>query len=265
MAPNGKSSTVVGESYIELARSVTDDTSNLPIVIVDTFGDGVPGRGSSFGDAFVGIIEPGENGEASLTSEFDVETRAGIHVRGSSSAGFSKKQYRVELWDQRDEDQKYQVLGMPKEADWIFYGPGQYDRSLVANPLMYDLSNQIGQYATRTRWVEMYLNSNGGTVSSSDYVGLYAIMEVIEQGDDRVDVELLSTGAGGVPVNGGFVWKNDRGSAYVDPDDTTSAQRRHIDGWINDLKRAASGANAGDPLRGYENTPTLAASSITIF
>ncbi len=252
VAPNGKSSTVVGESYIELARSVTDDTSNLPIVIVDTFGDGVPGRGSNFGDAFVGIIEPGENGEASLTSEFDVETRAGIHVRGSSSAGFSKKQYRVELWDQRDEDQKYQVLGMPKEADWIFYGPGQYDRSLVANPLMYDLSNQIGQYATRTRWVEMYLNSNGGTVSSSDYVGLYAIMEVIEQGDDRVDVELLSTGAGGVPVNGGFVWKNDRGSAYVDPDDTTSAQRRHIDGWINDLKRAASGANAGDPLRGYE-------------
>ena len=65
VAPNGKSSTVVGESYIELARSVTDDTSNLPIVIVDTFGDGVPGRGSSFGDAFVGIIEPGENGEAS--------------------------------------------------------------------------------------------------------------------------------------------------------------------------------------------------------
>ena len=142
--------------------------------------------------------------------------------------------------------------GNAEEADWIFYGPGQYDRSLVANPLMYDLSNQIGQYATRTRWFEMYLNSNGGTVSSSDYVGLYAIMEVIEQGDDRVDVELLSTGAGGVPVNGGFVWKNDRGSAYVDPDDTTSAQRRHIDGWINDLKRAASGANAGDPLRGYE-------------
>lgn len=252
VAPNGKTSTVVGESYVELSSSVVDDTSDLPIVIVDTFGDSVPGTGSSFGDAFFAFIEPGEDGETRLTDEFDVHTRGGIHVRGSSSSGFAKKQYRVELWDQQDEDQKYEILGMPKEADWIFYGPGQYDRSLLANPLMYDLSNQIGRYATRTQWVEMYLNTNG-TVSSSDYVGVYAIMEVIEQGDDRVDVEPLTTGAGGVPVEGGFIWKNDRGSAYVDPDPATSAQRRHMDGWIDDLERAAASANFKDPERGYAN------------
>ena len=75
----------------------------------------------------------------------------------------------------------------------------------------------------------MYLN-NGGSVSSSDYVGVYAIMEVIEEDGDRVNVGKLSTGAGGLPVEGGFIWKNDRGSAYVDPDTPTSAQRVYMDG-----------------------------------
>ncbi len=35
---------------------------------------------------------------------------------------------------------------MPSEADWIFYGPGPYDRALINNPLIYDLSDQIGRY-----------------------------------------------------------------------------------------------------------------------
>ena len=250
VAPNGKSSTVVSESYIELGANMDRD-SNLPYLIVETFGDGVPGRGSDFGDIFVALIEPNADGRARLNSQFDLTTRAGIHVRGSSSAGFSKKQYRVEFWDEQNEDQKQEVLGLPKEADWIFYGPSQYDRVFISNPLMFDLSNQMGRYATRTRWVEMYLNSNGGQLNSSDYVGLYAITETIEEGEDRVDVGELSTGAGGVPVEGGFIWKNDRGSAYVDPDAPTSAQRRYIDGWIDDLERSAAAANRGNPETGF--------------
>lgn len=252
VSPDGEISTVVSESYIELASSVLDDDSNLPILIVDTFGDGVPGTGSTFGDAFMAIIEPGEDGRTRLTDSFDLTTRGGLHVRGSSSAGFAKKQYRVEFWDEQNEDQKQSVLGMPKEADWIFYGPNQFDRVLINNPLMFDLSNQIGRYATRTRWVEMYLNRSG-TVSSSDYVGLYAITEVIEEGDDRVPVGELSSGAGGQPVEGGFIWKNDRGSAYVDPDPANSQQRSYINRWINGLTTAARGANAADPELGYAN------------
>ena len=252
VSPDGEISTVVSRSYIELASSVVDVDSNLPIVIVDTFGDSVPGTGSNFGDgAFIAIIEPGEDGRARLDGSFDLTTRGGLHVRGSSSSGFAKKQYRVEFWDEQNEDQKQEVLGMPKEADWIFYAPNQYDRALVSNPLMYDLSNQIGRYATRTRWVEMYLNRSG-TVSTSDYVGVYAIMEVIEAGKDRVDVGDLSTGAGGQPVEGGFVWKNDRGSEFVDPDPANSRQRTYIRSFVNGLTSAARSANRGDPETGYE-------------
>lgn len=242
---NGKTSVVTSQTFLSLNSNVTNDTSNLPIVIVETFGDGV-GQ-----DAFFAVLEPGDDGRTRLTDAFTTMTRGSIHVRGSSSSGFSKKQYRVEFWDETNEDQKQPLLGMPSEADWIFYGPSQYDRVLISNPLMFDLSNQIGRYAVRTRWVEMYLN-NGGTVSDSDYVGVYAIMEVVEEGDDRVDVGgLISSGAGGLPVDGGFIWKVDRGSAYVDPDNPTSAQRAYIDAWFNNLSNAAAAANFDDPINGY--------------
>ena len=238
----GESSRMVSEAYIELGADMLDDNTNLPIVIVETFGDGVPG--STFGDCFIAIIEPGGDGRARLTDPFGTTTRGGIHVRGSSSAGFTKKQYRVEFWDESNEDQKLDLLGMPAEADWIFYGPGQYDRALINNPLVFDLSNQVGQYATRTKWVELYLNIGGGQLSGSDYYGAYAIMEVIEQGDDRIDIEDLSSGAGGVPVSGGFAWKQDRGSHYVEPEDPNYAQRSYIDSYINTLNSAATGQHA---------------------
>ena len=249
ISTGGKSSRVVGGTYLALSEAVASASSNLPLVIVQTFGDGVPTW--SFGDTFMAFFEPGADGRAWLTNPMTVGTRAGIHIRGSSSAGFWKKQYRVEFWDEANEDRKVELLGMPAEADWIFYGPGEYDRALINNPLIYDLSNQVGSYALRTVWVEMYLDSGGGVVTASDYVGIYAIMEVVEAGDDRVDVEPLSSGAGGVPVHGGFIWKNDRGSPYVEPEAPNSAQTSYINNYISNLEAAASGANFRDPVLGY--------------
>jgi len=248
---NGKSSHLVSETYLELGADVINSSSNLPIVVVQTFGDGVPGSHSPFGDAYFAVFEPGADGRTRLTDPFTIGTRGGIHVRGSSSAGFAKKQYRIEFWDESNEDRKLEVLGMPSEADWILYGPGQYDRALINNPLMFDLSNQVGQYATRTVWVEMYLDHGGGQVTRSDYAGVQAVMEIIEEGDDRVDVGSLSTGAGGQPVEGGFIWKNDRGSAYVDPESPTSAQSSYINSWINGLEWAATSSSFKDPNVGY--------------
>ena len=248
---NGKSSGVAGETYIALGADVLASSSNLPIVVVETFGDGVPGTGTVFGDSYIGFFEPGADGRARLTNPVTVGTRGGLHVRGSSSAGFAKKQYRVELWDEKDQDKALAVLGMPDDADWIFYGPTTYDRVLISNPLMFDLSNQVGCYAVRTKWVEMYLDANGGQVTASDYVGVYTVMEVIESGDDRVDVEPLSTGAGGVPVQGGFIWKNDRGSPYVEPEVPNAAQQTYINSWINGLETAANSVNFRDPVLGY--------------
>ena len=240
---NSNSSVVTSQTYLELGADMLDDNTNLPIVIVQTFGDGIPGSQQPFGDCFIAVIEPGEDGRSRLTDPFVADTRGGIHIRGSSSAGFTKKQYRVELWDESNEDRKLELLGMPTEADWIFYGPGQYDRALISNPLMYDLSNQIDRYAVRTRWVEMYLDTGGGQLTGSDYYGVYAIMEVIERGDDRVDIESLSTGSGGLDVKGGFAWKNDKSGMYVDPESPNGDQKACIDNYMNTLNNAAIGTH----------------------
>ena len=73
----------------------------------------------------------------------------GIEIRGSSSQMFEKKSYGFETWDENDEDINVELAGFPEEEDWILYGPYS-DKSLIRNVLIYDISNAMGQYATRT-------------------------------------------------------------------------------------------------------------------
>ena len=241
VSKTGNNSVVTSAAYVKFGLAEANSETHLPILIVETFGDSI--SRDQFGDDFVAIIEPGDDGVSKPTDSYRLSTRAGVKIRGSSSATFSKKQYRVEFRDENRKDRKLPVLGMPKEADWVFYGPNHFDRALISNPLMFDLSNQIGRYATRTRWVEAYFNSR--------YQGVYAITEVIERGSDRVDVESLSTGKRGVPVHGGFVWKHDHdGSVYVDPERLNTRQRGYIDSAIDDLTKAAS-EDFRDPKVGY--------------
>ena len=49
--------------------------------------------------------------------------------------------------------------------------------------VVYALSNQIGRWAPRTRLAEVFFNSNGGDVDSSDYAGIYVITDRIEVGE----------------------------------------------------------------------------------
>ena len=42
------------------------------------------------------------------------------------------------------------------------------DKSLMRNALSYKWSNDMGQYAVRTRIIEMFLNTSGGDISLAD-------------------------------------------------------------------------------------------------
>jgi hypothetical protein len=244
VATNGRRSVIRGESFVRLDNSVVNRDSHLPLVVVDTFG----GNPSST-DAFLGMIEPGDGNTSRLTDAFSTQTRANISIRGRSSQGFAKKQYRVSFEDELGRDRDLQALGMPGEADWILYGPGTFERALISNPLIYDLSNQMGRYAVRTRWVEVYLNADGGAVTASDYVGLYAVMETIEIGGDRADVGEPASGSYGLNNEGAFIWENGGNSAYKDFAAGTSPS--YIDRWMRDFQNATLGANFKDPELGY--------------
>ena len=100
-------------------------------------------------------------------------TRVGIKIRGSSTQNRAKKAFTVEARDDFGEDKDISPLGLAEESDWILYAAYNFDRALIRNALIYQLSNQIGRYAVRTRFCEVFVNTNGGALSYNDYVGVY--------------------------------------------------------------------------------------------
>src|SRR6185503_19155441 len=135
------------------------------------------------------------NGVASLNSPPVTASRAGLKLRGSSSFSFVKKSYALETWEEVDEDPRnLSLLGMPAESDWVLYSPdfSQFDASLIHNSFMYELANQSGYYASRTRFVEVFLNTTGASLSTAHYAGLFLLIEKVKRGKERVDFERLS-------------------------------------------------------------------------
>ena len=216
------------------------------------------------------MIEPAD-GRSKVTSPFAVASQVGIKVRGSSTGGRSKASLSLEVQNAFGEDKNRSLLGMPNESDWVLWGPYNFDLTLMHNPFIFELSRQIGRYAPRTRFVEVYLNTGGGALSSSDYYGVYALMEKISRDADRVDVERLFEEHKKEPdVSGGYIFKIDRsdpgdsgfGAAgqnikYVYPKEEEierpelDAQQQYVRQFFNEMGTALNASYFKDPKRGY--------------
>jgi hypothetical protein len=269
--PGKAPSPVASRTYVALANNVLNFSSNLPIVIVDTNRQGIGGGLSRVSTV---VIDTGAQGRANITDPPDFAGRGGIKIRGSSTGGQPKPSYALEVWDEENQDRDASLLGMPADSDWILYAPFTFDRALINNAFVFDLSNQIGRYAVRTRFVEMYLNANDDTVASSDYVGLYILMEKIKRGPERVDIDKLEPWDSTEPrITGGYMLKIDRPDpgdggfrtargnptygdgtfCYVDPKESeiTAAQSAWIRGYLNAFETALYGPDFANPETGY--------------
>ncbi len=269
--PGFSLSEAVSEVYIQRNTNVNDFSSDLPVIVLETFGQvtnniqAVPQNGQMFAQWM--MFEPDEvTGRTTLNSEPTLSTRAGFKIRGSSSAGRPKPSFTIEAWDQVNDDKDIMPLGMPEESDWILYAAYNFDLAMLRNTFAYELSNQVGRYAVRTRFVELYVNrsDNGAQLHDNDYMGVYVLMEKIKVGDDRVDITKLEPQDNAEPdVNGGYALKIDRadpGDAgfgaggqtirFVDPkeEEVTPQQRSYISGFINDM---AASLNDPSPATGY--------------
>jgi hypothetical protein len=253
--------------YIAVAPDVRTFNSNLPVVLIDNFGGGRPPKEPKV-PAFMAIIEPREGGRTDVNDPPKVQTRIGIEIRGSSTAGREKASYSLEARDDDDEDKKITVLGMPEDADWVLYGAYNFDLALMRNELIYSLSNQIGRYAVRSRLVEVFFNQEGGSLSSVDYDGVYSFMEKISRGERRVDVEGLAGDATGEPeIAGGYILKIDRADpegggfstahqgsiqhVYPQVRNLTSLQRDWVRDYFQEFDTVLFGPEYRDPVRGY--------------
>jgi hypothetical protein len=189
-----------------------DASSDLPILVVDGYGGGKPEDKEVYLRAAFMLFEP-SGGMASLSSLPTVATRSGFHVRGQSSAGFPQTPYRLELWDNADQDADYALLGLPADSDWALIPP-YYDRSLLRNPLVYDLGRELGLEAPRWRFAEVYLNYEGRALSEADYQGIYWFSETIKNASVRTNLQQLREDDTTLPdISGGYIFKFDQAAA----------------------------------------------------
>lgn len=166
--------------------------THLPLVIIDTGGQEIPGKRTGETDAFgewlyttaadgqdvinisIAIIDNQDrNNHPSDAPALTTTTE--IRVRGHSSREFEKSSYQLDFVDEKGEAAPAAVMGMPAHSEWVLNGP-YLDKSLVRNYMWYNISGEAMEWAPNVRYCELIING--------DYRGLYLMVESITNGED---------------------------------------------------------------------------------
>jgi hypothetical protein len=176
-------------------------SSNLPIVVLDTYNVDIPDEPKI--DGTMGIIYNGENQLNQLSDPYnEFYGQIAIEKRGSSSNSFPMKSYGLETRGPDSVNYNVSLFDWPSDNDWILYAP-YTDKSLIRNVLTYDLGRQMGQYAPRTKLCEVILNGS--------YIGVYVLMERIKINPGRVNVDQLNyADTLNNELTGGYIIKVDK-------------------------------------------------------
>lgn len=286
--PGALAGPIETHAYFRLESDAAEFTSNLPTILIDNFGRGnIPSAGATTRlPMIMAIFEPKDIGNGVMRSSMlnppDLVTRMGSRKRGSSSGGWPKNHFSVEAWTENDyEEKNIKPLGFGEDNDWILGSFYQFDRALIRNPFIYDISRQIGRYAARTQHVELW-NNLRNNVGGNDYFGVYTLGERLDRGKSRIDVDGLNPtimennfGNGGpgnlapfdAEVSGGYIFKRDRGNptfsssgmgnfVYVYPGGSSDRNRpedffinRSETGWLSKyLEEADDALDASDGI-----------------
>ncbi len=231
-------------------------SSNLPLLFINTFGTDIPNEPKI--EAHLGVVDNGPGNRNFLTDPPNgYDGFIGIETRGSSSQFFPKKNYGFETRFANGENNNVSLLGMPEENDWILHGPFS-DKSLMRNVFSFHLGREMGQYAPRTRWCELFINQQ--------YMGVYVLMEKIKRDDNRVDIaNLRPEDTSGDELTGGYIFsieRDDQGpesgwySPYTDflfyrfndpdGDELTSEQKAYLENYVTDFESAI--INSSGPI-----------------
>ena len=259
-------SKVVKELYTKLTHSTNQFSSNLPLMVIHKFNQTIP-DGHPRVPVYITLYDKGEDGRVRLADDPALQSRAVINLRGSSSLMFPKKMYGFHLHEEDGSNRKEALLGMPVEHNWIINGPYS-DKSLMRNVIAYGLSNDIGRYSPRTRFIELYLHDGTGPLTDDHYHGVYVLIERIKWADGRVEIEKIGQDDNQEPeITGGYIFKRDRlnpgesgfrtqrGSrfAFARPQesDITVQQKAWLENHLSNFEAALFGDNFTDPGEGY--------------
>ena len=181
---------------------VQGDSTHLPLMVINTYGQPIPDEPRIV--AHMGLVDNGPGAYQEPGDPFNIyDGRISIEMRGESSLGlYDKKSYSIETQTDSGTNNNVSLLGMPKENDWVLYGP-YGDKGLIRNVITYHMFASFGHYAPRTRFIELVLND--------DYQGLYVLTEKIKQDKNRVDIAKLNPqDTSGVELTGGYLMRVDK-------------------------------------------------------
>lgn len=262
-------SAVRSQAYIQLDAAAQSFSSDLPIIVLDSFGSGIVQ--SALRPVYMMVFEvDSRTGRATLTNSPAITIRAGLRYRGASSGGFPKHQFKLETWDEEDQDADAPLLGLPAESDWVLNGD-YTDESLIRNPLVYDFGRELGLEAPRSRFSEVFLHTSGGVMrgalpdsATTSYYGVLSLMEFIKIGRHRVNVDELGPSDNAEPnVTGGYILRFEKDATQgpvlsgwrtlevADPNTTTASQLAWISAYMNSFRSVVMGPGFKDPTNGY--------------
>ena len=176
------------ETFTIVDDQLATFSSNLPLILINTFGRYISPNNKS--GVSIQFLNNKRDGRSTVLGPMDFNGRASVNLRGYSTLRQPKNSMTIRLKDENDDKIKASLFGLPKESDWVLYAP-YADKTMIRDALAYELSNAMGQYAPRTRFVEVYLDRNGGTLGQNDYMGVYVLVERVGVGKSRVEARVV--------------------------------------------------------------------------
>jgi hypothetical protein len=258
-------SMVSAATYTLVEQDLREFTSNLPLMVIHQYDTIIGAYEKRI--AYLTLTKTDTNQQYPLVQSDLFNSRIDIEVRGSSSQSFPKKGYGFHLLKEDGTNRKESLLGMPSEHNWVLHGPYS-DKSLMRNALAYGLASDMGNYAPRTRFIELFLHSGNGPLATTEYLGVYLLVERIKIAEGRLDLQELEPHHNALPeISGGYIFKKDRLNAgesgfvldrgnhyvYVRPQETeiSPEQRSWLRNHLNEADRAIMGPAFRDPDQGY--------------
>lgn len=229
----------------------------LPVLRIDVAGQAIPENTKIAGS--LRVIEDHDGSLTDIASRpSTLEAPIGIEYRGQWSLQFPKKGYSIELRDSAGDDVARPLLGMPADSDWVLRA-GYYDRTLMRDALGFWLFSEIwGRYASRFRFVEVYVDGN--------YEGIHLACEKIKRAQARVILPEVAANAASGDLTGGYlvhIESNSGGEGFETPSGRvweygypnaakiSPEQEGYLKGHFGQFEEAMNADDFADPTRGY--------------
>jgi hypothetical protein len=245
---------------------VEGDSSLLPIVMLDVPSKIIPSNARV--NATMKILDNGKLNRIT-DNNFKYSGNITIERKSLTNQSFPKNSYGFTTIGTDGNEIGVKLLDMPAQSEWVLQGEFA-DRSILRDYITGQLIQEMGNYAPRRRFCELYFNNKN--------LGLFMLTEKIKCDSMRVNIsKITKSDIGGIDVTGGYILKLDKAtgtvpnafsSKYTCPFQSTKPlfqieyptsanivpeQLSYIQDYINNFESILRSPNYKDPEVGYRS------------